>query len=214
MTREEFGQIATGLRAVYQIIGTQEAFDVWYQLLGDLDYKTASMATQAYMQSEHFPPTPADIRKYAEQITRPLTNDMTENEAWALVRKAINNGIYGYKEEFDKLPKLIREVVGRAENIRELAQLEVSELETVEKSHFVRNYRAKLELTRSDRQFSDGLRDNIQISRQDNTPAISTVVVTPALKGETIPEPETETGLTESVQIALDEMLGRTQKCG
>jgi len=175
MTKEEFKQIVKGLKSIYaepKFIADQDAFDMWFALLKDLDYEIASMATKAYMQSETFPPTPADIRRYAYKVTNPVTEDMSEIEAWGLVRKALNNGYYGAETEFEKLPPLIQETLGNPARLREMSQLDVSEVETVEQSHFVRNYRAKLESHRKNGQLDKGLQASINQIRQENTPKI------------------------------------------
>ena len=175
MTGDEFKKIVKGLKAVYadpKFLADQDAINVWFQLLKDLPYEVASMATQAYMQSEKFPPTPADIRRYATQITSPITDDMSEIEAWHLVSKALQNGYYGAEAEFAKLPPLIQQVLGNPARLREMAQLEQSEVETVEQSHFIRNYRAKLESSRRNRQLMPTLQVQIEQMRQNNTPVL------------------------------------------
>lgn len=214
MTRDEFKTIVKGLKTLYndpKYIADHDAFELWFSLLGDLDYNVASMATQAYMQTEIFPPKPADIRRYAQQITSPKTESMTEIEAWGLVRKAISNGTYGYNEEFKKLPKIIQETLGSPIRIYEMAQVNIAESETVLASNFMRNYRARLESHKHDMQMNEGLRSSIDQMREDAMPEIE-------VKHEEVKQIETQSeevnGLTESVQTALDELLGRTQKCG
>lgn len=185
MTGEHFQILIKGLKAVYsdpKFIPDQDAANVWYQLLKDIPYEVASIATQSYMQSEKFPPTPADIRRYATKITSPVTDDMSEIEAWSLVSKALKNGNYGAESEFAKLPPLIQQTLGDASRLREMAQLDTSEVETVEQSHFVRNYRAKVEAHKREMQFSEGVRKAISQSRpqsevieQHEVPQIKTV---------------------------------------
>ena len=176
MEKDEFKKIVKGLKSIYadpKFIADQFAYDMWFALLCDLPYEVVSMATKAYMQSETFPPTPADIRRYAYKVTSPVTEDMSEIEAWGLVRKALNNGYYGAEVEFEKLPPLIQETLGNPARLREMSQLDMSEVETVEQSHFVRNYRAKLESHRKNGQLDKGLQASINQIRQENTPQIN-----------------------------------------
>lgn len=175
MEREEFKKIIKGLKSIYadpKFIADQFAFDMWYGLLGDLPYEVISMATKAYMQTETFPPTPADIRRYAYKVTSPVTEDMSELEAWGMVIKAIGNSLYGAEKEFAKLPPIIQQTLGNPARLREMASLETSEVETVEQSHFVRNYRAKLEASRRNGQLDKNLQTSIGIMRSDNTPTL------------------------------------------
>lgn len=148
MTRKEFSLIAAGLRETYRrdkLLDSKDAFDIWYELLKDLSYETASMAAQAYMMQEHFPPVPADIRKKAAELTEVVTGEtMTEGEAWAMVRKAISNGIYGYAEEFEKMPEEIRKAIGTSKQIQIWA-MDENFNEGVVQSQFLRSYRQVME---------------------------------------------------------------------
>ena len=73
---------------------------------------------------------------------------MTATEAWALVRKAIRNGYYGAEEEFEKLPTACQRAIGSPSNLRELAQLDIDQVETVEQSHFIKAYNTQTERER------------------------------------------------------------------
>ena len=179
MTKTEFAKIVGTLKAIYadpKFIADEIAINAWYDLLKDLPYDVASMATQSYMQTEHFPPTPADIRKYASQITSPVTNDMSEIDAWGKVSKAICNSLYHSEEEFARLPKLIQQTLGNHIRLRELAELDAGQLQTVEASNFMRSYRAKLEAHKRESQLNESLRLSINQMRQENTPKIEVTV--------------------------------------
>lgn len=106
MEREQFKVLVKAMKAVYAqptFIPDQDAFNVWFALLGDLPYKQAELAVQKHMATEKFPPTIADIREKAEQITSVKETEMSELEAWAIVRKAIGRSNYYAEEEFEKL---------------------------------------------------------------------------------------------------------------
>ena len=97
MEREQFKVLVKAMKAVYAqptFIPDQDAFNVWFALLGDLPYKQAELAVQKHMATEKFPPTIADIREKAEQITSVKETEMSELEAWAIVRKAIGRSNY------------------------------------------------------------------------------------------------------------------------
>lgn len=148
MTRDEFKIIAAALRETYRrdkLLDTKEAFSIWYELLKDLSYESASAAAQAYMMQEHFPPAPADIRKKAAELTEIAKGeDMTEGEAWAMVRKAISNGIYGHREEFARMPEEIQKAIGNSKQIQIWAMDEFFN-EGVVQSQFLRSYRQVME---------------------------------------------------------------------
>lgn len=203
MTKDDFKKIVKGLKSIYadpKFIADQDAFNIWYSLLKDLPYTVASMAVQAFMQNNSYEPKPADIRRYAMEMTTPVTEDMSEIEAWGLVRRALSNGNYGAEEEFAKLPKLIQEVLGNPARLREMASLDISEVETVEMSHFVRNYRAKLESARKNGQLDRNLQLTINQLRQENTPKIEISVDASNLIEDT---QEEVTGIPDDVEQML-----------
>lgn len=148
MTREEFKPIAAALRAAYgkdKVIPDKSAFEVWLDLLKDLDGQVVKAAAESYASTEHFPPVPADIRKKAAEINQLVYGYlMSEGEAWALVRKAIGNGIYGYESEFSKMPEEIQKSIGSSTQLRIWAMDENFD-EGVVQSQFLRSYRQVIE---------------------------------------------------------------------
>ena len=144
MTREEFKLIVKGMKAIYtkpDFIPDQDAFNVWYMLLADLDYKNASIATQMHMRSSTFEPKPADIiEQYNKLLKR---EELTEMEAWSLVSKALRNGINGAEEEFNKLPPLAQKAVGSPSQLRFWATSDEGSIESVVQSNFMRTYRTE-----------------------------------------------------------------------
>lgn len=127
MEREQFKVLVKAMKAVYAqptFIPDQDAFNVWFALLGDLPYKQAELAVQKHMATEKFPPTIADIREKAEQITSVKETEMSELEAWAIVRKAIGRSNYYAEEEFEKLPEACKMAVGNPKFTRKLRRTE------------------------------------------------------------------------------------------
>lgn len=144
VTREEFSVLVKGMKAVYTAEGflpDKDAFDIWYRLLSDLDYKVLSAAILKYMQTSRRIPTVADIREQATSMISP-PDDQTELAAWSLVRQAISNSGYHAEEEFQKLPPAVQKALGNPANLREMALMDVDTVNSVEQSHFVRAYRA------------------------------------------------------------------------
>lgn len=194
MEREEFKILVKAMKAVYAqptFISDQDAFNVWYALLQDLTYEQANLAVQKYMITEKFPPTIADIRKKANEIVQPDVEILTELEAWSLVRKALSNSGYHAEEEFAKLPETCRIAVGSPANLREWAMMNTDEVETVEQSHFIRNYRTVQKRMREDAMIPDSMRTLIAKMKDNNTATLAekekSVV---KIEKEKEPEPE------------------------
>lgn len=132
------------MKAVYtkqEFIPDQDAFNVWYMLLADLDYKNASIAAQMHMRSSSFEPKPADIIEQYNKLTKRA--GLTEMEAWTLVSKALRNGINGSEKEFDKLPPLVQKAVGSPSQLRFWATSDEGSIESVVQSNFMRTYRTE-----------------------------------------------------------------------
>ena len=148
MTKDQFKVLVKAMKAVYTnpgFIPDQDAFDVWYSMLKDLDYPVASRAVQMHMQTEETPPTVASIRKQSAKLKADESDDLNETAAWALVIKAIRRSTYYSEEEFAKLPATIQRAVASPKQLREWATLEDVDGKTltVIQSNFQRTFRVE-----------------------------------------------------------------------
>lgn len=144
MGKEEFAILVKAMKAVYsdvKFIADSDAFNVWYELLKDIPYEVCQAAVHKYMSTNTFPPTIADIRKIAFEVSQPEM--MNEAEAWALVLRAIGNGLYNAQNEFNKLPAACQRAVGRPEVLKEWANMEIDTVNSVIQSNFMRVYKAQ-----------------------------------------------------------------------
>ena len=153
MTDYEIGRLVYAVRGTYpKYYANMGAEDLkglsmaWALVLGEYDFAIASRAVQLYLTNDTtgFPPSPGQIVDAIHKITNPRIAEMTATEAWALVRKAIRNGYYGAEEEFAKLPTACQRAIGSPSNLREIAQLDIDQVETVEQSHFIKAYNAQV----------------------------------------------------------------------
>ena len=113
MTKQEFATLVVAMQAMYgeDFIGTEEALDVWYALLHDLDYQILAKALQQYMLTNKFKPTVAELREIYAELVSPVISDWSEG--WEKVSRAI--GHYGmYQEQaMESFDEVTREVVKR-----------------------------------------------------------------------------------------------------
>lgn len=143
MTKQDFSKIATVLRTMYrEIIPTQEAFDIWYTFFADEDYATVDNAVKQHIATNPYPPTVASLRGL---MTKPGLN---EEQAWDRVIKAVRNANWHSEDEYDALPDLLKRCVGSASQLRQWGMTDSETLHSVEKSHFLRTYRAEAERER------------------------------------------------------------------
>lgn len=138
MTRDETKGILAMLDAMFPNakLATKEAVTVWHLTLEPFNYAEVRQATISFMRTDTTGwPSPAKILACI-----PRQEERPEGWLWGLAVKAIRNGIYGYKEEFEKLPQEAQEAVGDAENLRQWAMMNESDLSVVE-SNFYRKLR-------------------------------------------------------------------------
>ena len=159
MTREQFKVLVKAMKAVYTnpgFIPDQNAFDVWYSMLKDLDYTIASRAVQMHLQTEESPPTVAGIRKQSAKLKADETDDLNETAAWALVLKAMRRAAYYAEEEFEKLPAVVKRAVFSPGQLREWAILEDidGKTMTVIQANFQRTFRNEMRIEKEKEKLS------------------------------------------------------------
>lgn len=169
MTREEFKILVKGMKAVYAqptFIPDQDAFNMWYALMGDLHYDVCATAIKKYMLTNKFPPTVAEIRELATNIVSgdPLTWGESWERALAAVRKY---GSYNKMEALDSLDSLTRKCV---ESIGYM-ELCMSENIMVERAHFQKVFEVFAKREQTDKQIPLQLKqaiNQLQLKSMDN----------------------------------------------
>lgn len=159
MTREQFSILVKGMKAVYAnqtFIPDKDAFDVWYEMLCDLPYELVGAAIKKHMMTDKFPPTIAAIRNQVSMITEP--QEMSEQEVWGMVYKAICNSNYNAEAEYAKLPEVVQKAVGNPANLKECASMDINDIQTVYQSQFLRSYRACKERAKQEAMVPSNLR--------------------------------------------------------
>ena len=124
----------------YKPNNISETVDVWHMMLSDYDYNLVAMALKAYILSDTsgFAPSIGQLVAKIQTLTKP--KELSEMEAWSLVKKAISNSAYDYVEEFHKLTHIIQKCIGSAYQLKCWA-LDEDFNEQVASSNFARSYR-------------------------------------------------------------------------
>lgn len=114
--------------------------NLWAEMFSEDDPQLVFAAVKAILTGDReFAPNIGQIREKMHQLSNP--DALTETEAWALVSKACQNGIYGYKTEFDKLPPEVQAAVGSPEMLKAWANMDEDEVQSVVASNFMRSYK-------------------------------------------------------------------------
>lgn len=153
MTREEIKKIIMVMAASYpnyKPLDISMTVDAWQMMLEEYSYNEIALALKAYITSDSsgFAPSIGQLIEKLHIITDP--QEMSELEAWGLVYKAICNSGYNAESEFAKLPEACQRAVGNPANLREWAMMDIDTVQSVEQSHFIRNYRTILSRMREE----------------------------------------------------------------
>lgn len=169
MDREQFKLLVKGMKAVYAqptFIPDQDAFNMWYALIGDLPYEVAGTAIKKYMLTNKFPPTPAELREMATNIVN--GDPMTWGEAWERALNAVRKyGSYNKMAALDSLDPLTRKCV---ESIGYM-ELCMSENIMVERAHFQKVFEVFAKREQTNKQMPLALQQaisNLQLKSMDD----------------------------------------------
>lgn len=117
-----------------------DAANLWADLFADDPAQLVYAAVKSIIVSGGaFPPSIGEIKGRMQDLTAPV--GISETEAWALVSKALHNGIYGYQKEYDALPPTVQAAVGRPEQLKEWAVMPEDEVQSVVASNFMRGFK-------------------------------------------------------------------------
>ncbi len=143
MTKENVIKLLAMIQSAYPSfnpINQELAVETWMLGLGDESDKEIGIAFKTYLKTDKsgFAPSIGQLIDLSRKITTPAL--MNEQEAWSLVRKALENGIYNSEKEFNNLPETVQKAVGSANQLFVWAS-DPSYDEGVISSNFMRSYR-------------------------------------------------------------------------
>ena len=140
------GTLQSAFPSFYRGLGQKAARDIadlWAKMFEDDDFKSVMAAVQALIatRTEGYPPTIGEVKAKLAQLRTP--DELSEQDAWALVSKACQNGYYHSTEEFEKLPEVIQRAIGGPEQLRAWSQMDAATVESVVASNFMRTFKVK-----------------------------------------------------------------------
>lgn len=148
MTREETVKILALLKVAYPHsfkditrADAEAMLDLWTMQFREDSMEFVSAAVNALIatRKDGYSPTIGEVK---DQMFKLREHDgLSESSAWALVSKACGNGLYGYMEEFAKLPEEVQRAVGAPEQLKAWAMMDAETVESVVASNFMKNYR-------------------------------------------------------------------------
>lgn len=170
MTFSETQKILFAINVAYPNYKPQadpaEVVKLWAAMLKEYPYSKVSAALETFIRTDAsgFAPSISQIINIIHMSD--FDTDMTAEEAWTLVNKAIQNSVYHAEEEFAKLPESVKRAVGSAENLRTLAQTDIETIQSVEKSHFIRTYNGVIRQEKIKRKIPDPVKQALGMNQK------------------------------------------------
>lgn len=143
MNKEETKKIIGGIMASFpnwKPANVPLVVETWASMLGEFEYEQVAVALKSYIFSDTsgFAPSIGQLVDMMQKINSPQYPE--ELEAWSMVSKALRNGAYHSREEFENLPPIVQKTLGSPQNLHAMA-VDESFSESVAQSNFIRNYR-------------------------------------------------------------------------
>lgn len=141
MNSQEFSIIASILKKAYgsdKVMPDQEAINVWYGFLKDIDYRTMKVAVSEHIATNRFAPSISELRELAAGVM--AEEVMPWDMAWGTVLQAVRKyGSYQEAEAMESLDGITAAIVRRMgfQNIC------MSETIEVERANFRMAYEAE-----------------------------------------------------------------------
>lgn len=155
MTKGEMTKVLSILKKAYPFfykditpLEGEEISDLWYEMFKEDDVVLVIKAVKLFIKSDRkgFPPVIGVIKAKMEEIieaSRPKS--ISEFEAWQMVKDAARNSLYNSKKEFDKLPPIIQRLIGDHHTLKNWAETDRAQLETMVQSFFIKSYKSACE---------------------------------------------------------------------
>lgn len=191
MTRQETAKLLYAIRVSFPKFyekmpdaDMEDMVNVWQIYLDEYDYLSVSAALKSYAIADRsgFPPSPGQL---VDAIADQADYGPDALEAWAMVKRALRNGLNGYAEEYAKLPPLVQRALGGASIIHEWAALEDETSKNVAQSQFISQYKAVCIRAKAESKIPENVKQVIR----ENLPEGMTPRVE-AKKAEALPQEE------------------------
>lgn len=166
MTIDEMAEVMDVLVIAYPAFYARQdedtklkAMELWATTFADDPAQMVAMAVKAFIVSDTkgFPPNIGQIKDIIYKVTMPRELEMSELEAWTLVRRAIRGasmadwsrklgpdgiGPPSAVVKFNALPEILQRLVGDPGQLALWEELPDDEINTVIQSNFMRSWRA------------------------------------------------------------------------
>lgn len=146
MNRRETIEVITVLKVAYPSYYSRfnreelgAVVNLWERMFSNDDYQIVMLALEALIaRHSGYPPDIAALRKQIRDMSVASFGEPTDEELWHMLQQAAANGCYNYRQEFEKLPPILRRYLGVPEQLREFAMMDENTFNTVAKGQFLK----------------------------------------------------------------------------
>lgn len=192
MTIQEVAQIMDILEIAYPAFYAKQdekhrvkAAGLWANLFADEPAQMVALAVKSFIASDDkgYPPNIGQIKAIIGKMTMPAELEMSELDAWNLVRRAIHgasmqdwsrsmlpDGTMGPPSaviNFNRLPPILQKLVGDPKQLALWEDLPNDEINTIIQSNFMRSWRARASHEREMLALPAGVRQQMQLIASD-----------------------------------------------
>lgn len=135
---------------------------LWAKMFDKEPYEAVNAAVETLIATRQvgYSPTIGEVKEKLRSLVK--TDELNDAQAWALVTKACKNGLYGYKQEFEKLPPPVQKAVGSAEQLRDWSMMDEETFQSVIGSNFKKTFKIVEERERQDALMPESVRSVVQ----------------------------------------------------
>ena len=147
MTQEETVSILSILRASYPAFYSkltkrdlEGIVSVWTEMFENDDINLVKFALKELIETHTgFPPDIAALKGKMREIMQASSNKPTPEDLWLKLKTAVEeNGYYGAREEFEKLPPVLKRYVGSPATLKEWSMMSADTFNTVVHGQFLK----------------------------------------------------------------------------
>lgn len=166
MTREEVAEMLTLLRVSYPAFYSKMRkddmvliVDIWSEMFRDDDLNIVKYALKELIATHSgYPPDIAAVKKKLRELVSTANGDPTDEDLWLMLKRAVKNGLYGAKEEFEKLPPVLQRYCGSPATLREFALIDSDTFNTVNHGQFLKQIKIIKDREEYEQKIPDGVK--------------------------------------------------------
>lgn len=148
MTREQTVDLVRSIVSIYPNWKPENLTDTvnaWHWALEEYPASGIKAALQVYIKTNTTGFAPSVSQLIAAMYKPAENKQLTEGDAWNLVKRALQDSTYHAVDRFLELPETVQKAVGSANMLQQWAMSDSNEVNTVIMSNFQRTYRAVVE---------------------------------------------------------------------